>query len=236
MGRYADGMNLYQILGSNPVNRLDPLGLCKCGPKINNVFIDALFRISTRMNSVSAADKGLIDGVMFLKRNGNNIDFVVSPPQDVGCPTGEKCEDTVQLAGACLHWSQVNNIMFGFVGEQVGANKEAAVFGADIHNRINKGFFQGEDNLQRGSYATGWALDSWLNDPDYPLTKDGMRDYLKNAIPWYKLYSDPLHQASGRGKYKECDECDYQAKTSDVTKDFSKMIWQGDGQTYEYEQ
>jgi len=27
MGRYADGMNLYQMLGSNPVNRLDPSGL-----------------------------------------------------------------------------------------------------------------------------------------------------------------------------------------------------------------
>jgi len=27
MGRYADGMNLYQMLGSNPVNRLDPTGL-----------------------------------------------------------------------------------------------------------------------------------------------------------------------------------------------------------------
>jgi hypothetical protein len=27
MGRYADSMNLYQMLGSNPVNRLDPTGL-----------------------------------------------------------------------------------------------------------------------------------------------------------------------------------------------------------------
>jgi RHS repeat-associated protein len=35
---YADGMNAYEYVSSNPVNFVDPYGLCKCGPDITSIF------------------------------------------------------------------------------------------------------------------------------------------------------------------------------------------------------
>lgn len=194
-----------------------------CGPDVTAAYIEALRLTHQRMQSVPDSEKGIYDGFYFLKTNGWNIDQWPAPPrtQISGgdyCPSGP-CDSTgnnvgqycYTLFGHCVPRHVLNDIMYGFVADQVyvpsvvqdvGAHWAEAKFNLPDKDDFKDGWkgdikavlqFADPEISQR-SYELGDELSEefdWGNE----MTADeiqaeledgwvGFMDELKSAYPW----------------------------------------------------
>ncbi|MEN3943316.1 RHS repeat-associated core domain-containing protein [Prosthecobacter sp. SYSU 5D2] len=175
------GINLYGMVGNDPVNRWDYLGLCKCGPDATDWFMLELMKVYLSHINLPSSEKGPIDGALFLLRNGVNIDAMPAPSKELleGC-AGEGCKDTYMLLDKCVSKWTMNNILYGFVSKMMKVPPGIRNDGAEINN-LAKG--QGLEGLnQKGAYAAGSRAAGPYLDPSRSITpyelKKEMSQYL----------------------------------------------------------
>ena len=119
-----------------------------CGPDVSAIFMQSLRRVQERMRLVPDNEKGIYDasnpfGDSFMLTNGNNIDQKPQLSSFAGrdkCPTGpcsakgnSKGQDCYMLWGKCVPQHVMNDIMYGFVGDQVWAPEIAQWAGGHYH-------------------------------------------------------------------------------------------------------
>jgi hypothetical protein len=138
------GLNLYGMVGNDPVNFWDFLGLAECGPDITAAFYRFLETSFEQIKEVEDCDKGPIDGVESLLQRGDNIDFYYG------------ASDTVVLNGRCVRTTVINNILFGFVANGLDVPNAFASGGAELNNLFKGQGFEGLE--QDAAYDLGYAI------------------------------------------------------------------------------
>jgi hypothetical protein len=118
--QYADGMNLYQYVRSNPINRRDWTGLeseCYCGPDVTGFLVDLVNHAGkwrVKQGAISRAQ-----GIAWLTANGMNLDWwsTAGSYKTKRCPSkGKPCQNTYWLCGECVHDHWIGNFMYGYLG------------------------------------------------------------------------------------------------------------------------
>jgi len=189
-----------------------------------------LLRLQGRANMLSDADKTAIGGGLpgtdawrFLGKNGTRMDFTVSKRD--GYPSGQGCEGTVTLCGKCIHNSQVNNMVFGFMAAYLGITSDATDLWANVHEWVT--YRRGETSTQRSSYALGRIMQSWTSRPEAPTTVESM-------CATFNQFGRLFDKAAQGQKYDNCQKCTISATIQDVVRDFSRTDWtSNDGSKYE---
>jgi len=248
VAQYRDGMSLYQYVRSSPSGYVDPMGLssedggCVCGPRVDEALFNAALVIAVRMQGVADQDKGEVDGLGFMHRNGIKMDLVPKRTTE-GCPVGKPCEGTVTLAGKCILQGQLNRILYAMVSQMVGTGW-ATEAGGQYYNLPRYGVPEGP--FEHGAYALGRSIAGFLADPTKPLTADAMNSAIKGAElkvelppnPWVTgdspeveyLILNALDVAADGDKLKQCTPCEIDAEKIDP--DFSTTFWSGKSRVY----
>ena len=117
-------MSLYECVNSDPSANVDPFGLDCCGPDVTDWFVKELNIHSAFFRQHREAGHGL-PFISYAKR----IPYKWLIFKTENCPAGDKCKDTVTLAGHCIHKSDLGNIMFGAIGKQWLANERLLIWG-----------------------------------------------------------------------------------------------------------
>jgi len=117
--QYADGMNLYQYVRSNPANRRDWTGLaseCYCGPDVTDFLADLINYANKWRESQGAISRA--QGYVWLRANGMNFNWYSTAGQykTQNCPSGKQCKNTYWLCGECVHDHWIGNFMYGYLG------------------------------------------------------------------------------------------------------------------------
>lgn len=107
------------------IEQIDPEGKY-CGPDITEILLTSLNRIRSRVSKLPASEKGAIDGTMFLNRNGMSIDLravsLKNSQDQMLCPS-KPCMagsmKTVMLCGQCVMEHIGNDILYGFISNQL---------------------------------------------------------------------------------------------------------------------
>jgi len=206
-------------------------GRGRCGLNIDEVFLAMLMRLQGRVNQLRDADRSpwyladclFSDAWWFMYGNGNSMDFDIDGR--AGCPSGEGCERTVTLCGRCIHNSQVNDMVYGFMARAVGMSEIGAAKWANGLELKTKG--KVETPIQRASYILGADLGKWVSTPSEPLTVESMC--------WQMTQGSLLDSATAGGAYDHCELCQECARPEDVGKDFSTTNWDSNkGPDYTY--
>jgi hypothetical protein len=166
----TEGVALEPPPASTPGDEIDVTAAI-CGPEITQGLLDALTRIRDRVrDEVSDADKGWSDGTFFLERNGVNIDYQMNcSTNSMGesiCPT-DACkapdgQTTVMLCGHCIMEHNANDIMFGFVSNQLGVPYLVQNLGAEWAQYNSYGGFEPIES--KASYCMGNDVSEALGD------------------------------------------------------------------------
>jgi RHS repeat-associated protein len=201
------GMNLYGYVNNQPVNSIDPLGLCICGPDIDSAYMASLARINIRIKNMN--EKPGLLGLFWVQRNGINMDFLMLAQ---GCGVAE-CQNTVRLCGKCVPTCQVHNMLYGFVTGVVGLPQEAAICGAEVNNLCKRQGFEGQ--CQRSAYLIGREIAKYIAEPSKPVTEGSFCSVITGNNLWWEWIYQP-------NKYANCKPC---SKAGKVVKDFSRMNW-----------
>ena len=109
-----------------------------CAPQVDDIFIDALNRVLSRLRTLFGTAPSMASGLLFLAQNGGELDFWVLNPQTT-CP-GPHCLSTMTLCGRCYPPHLLSDIMYGFVG----------------------GYFDLDSAVAAGGLA--YQLEKWLAD------------------------------------------------------------------------
>ena len=116
--QYADGMNLYQYVRSNPANRRDWTGLgseCYCGPDVTGFLVDLVNYAGKWRVKQGAISRP--QGIAWLQANGVNLDWWSRTYKIKSCPSkGKPCKNTYWLCGECVHDHWIGNFMYGYLG------------------------------------------------------------------------------------------------------------------------
>jgi RHS repeat-associated protein len=156
----------------------------KCGPDATDWFTNELNKVYLKLTNLQSSEKGNLDGLLFMYRNGNNVDatpaYSATAAQRQGCATG-KCGGTYMLFGKCVTTWTMNNILFGFVSELMGISDHALRnMGADFNN-LQKG--QGLEGIaQRSAYSTGDQIAGNYLDPSKPITSGALESAAQGAL------------------------------------------------------
>jgi hypothetical protein len=98
-----------------------------CGPQVDDIFVEALNRVLSRLRTLFGTDPSSATGMAFLALNGGELDFWVLMPQTT-CP-GPHCPSTMTLCGRCYPPHLLSDIMYGFVGGYFDLETAIAVGG-----------------------------------------------------------------------------------------------------------
>lgn len=109
-----------------------------CGPDVTKPFMESLARIHKRMKSVPDNEKGIIDGNLFMIRNGGNTDYWSKYGDWKGsaaCPTltCASSDDCFTFKGRCFPLHVFSDITFGFMADQLYLPEFDAKAGGAAH-------------------------------------------------------------------------------------------------------
>ena len=228
-----------------------------CGPDVTAAYIEAMRLTFERMQNVPDTEKGIYDGFFFLKTNGWGIDQWPTPSVSSlsgsggSCPSGpcqsdgnDKGQNCYTLFGQCVPGHVLNDIMYGFVADQVyvpsavqdvGAHWAEAKFNLpnkddftdDIEGHINAVLQFADPAISQRSYELGDELSEefdWGNemsaDEIQAEIEDGwagFMDELKSAYPWLE----------------ECLPCPEPIVLDGWSRDWSTTPWSWGGNSYD---
>ena len=175
-----------------------------CGPDITGSFLESLKKIAKKVGKYPKDQKGWIEGTIYMKKIGDNLDFQVGDVE--GCAMG-KCANTVSFAGQCINHYQANNILYGFVGRILEIPYWILRSGAQVHEWIKGG---GIEMIQASSYTIGWRL---AVDDIFQMTETSFTKWVKSQQGYF---SNLLQYIGENGKYQDCKACNKKAKPSKV--------------------
>jgi hypothetical protein len=98
-----------------------------CAPQVDDIFCAAMNRVLSRLRTLFGTEPAMADGMVFLARNGGELDFWVLNPITT-CP-GPHCPATMTLCGRCYPPHLLSDIMYGFVGGYFDLDTMIAVGG-----------------------------------------------------------------------------------------------------------
>jgi len=133
LGNTDDG-GLYTYVRDNPVRYTDPLGLfeeCVCGPDVTDWFREELKIHTTFFKNAAFKTMGPIWKLLLFKYYAARLPYgyLKYKSPDGKCPQNKVCADTVTFMDACIHRSDLGNIMFGAMGV-VWMNQDQSLIGA----------------------------------------------------------------------------------------------------------
>jgi RHS repeat-associated protein len=144
---YVDGMNLYEYVRSNAINRVDPFGqnsTCRCGPDITQVIADHL-------NAFIDQDQGNLHPILLwaespwgprplsntARSNGRKIRELHSSIATCGT---ERCSGAVTIGDMCISGYHVDHILvMTYISESYGV--QAARSAGQYNESFWMGFF-----------------------------------------------------------------------------------------------
>lgn len=199
-----------------------------CGPDVTSAMMAALARVHQRMKKLPDVEKGIIDAAdpfitdSFLMRNMINSDQKPRRPAGEKCPTGKCAVDgnpvgqpCYTLFGKCVPEHVLNEIMFGFIADQVYVPEVVQAIGGQVHQWQNYKGWSMETDTTREAYDFGDELSEDF-DWDEPPTPDTVQDDLANLVedlqedyPWIK----------------ECKACPYPMPFPGWKSDMSRRSW-----------
>jgi len=197
-----------------------------CGPDVTSAFMAALARVHRRMKNLPDNEKGIVDAAdplfsdSFLPRNGTNIDQKPLLPKDGICPSGACSKDgnsvgqpCYTLFGKCVPEHVLNDIMFGFVSDQLYIPEVVQAIGGAYHQYSSYGSW--EPDTSREAYDFGDEISEDFDAGEVP-TPDTVQDDLK------LLMADVV---SDYPWIKDCKACPDTTPLSEWKGDFSRRAW-----------
>lgn len=200
-----------------------------CGPDGTQALLESITRIRNRVNRLSSSEKGVVDGTMFLDKNGMSIDLRMRPitKQDSSmvCPS-KPCTSgtmkTVGLCGQCVMSHILNDILYGFISNQLGVPWHIQLAGAHYAEYTSYG---GLDPLSsQAAYMMGNDASSAMGNG--ALSIGDLCSLLnQTSIKTSALGSTNGFELMGKeqGFLKDCRPCAFPAVGT--LKDFSEGDW-----------
>lgn len=225
-------------LATSVVNVVVPAGTEYCGPDVTQAFFARLRTMSQRLATLPNSEKGMIDGALFLARNGGNMDFEVGairdPRGDKVCPTpncaGIGSTSTLTLCGRCIVSHVDNDIEYGFVAQALGVPKSIQIFGAHGWDLVQRRTL--DPLASQAAYGVGNSLSAlFASHPNVSnadacavLSAVRLRTGVLTWTPATDLFATEMKQF---GK-ESCRPCPYGCPEALITKDFATQSWELD--------
>ncbi len=209
---YAGSVGLLEFLRSNPVNRIDTLGLsseCYCGPDMSGFLVDLVNEAIRWRRSLSGVSR--FQGIRWLLDNGGNLDWwsTLGPYHTANCPSKDRCIHTYWLCGECVHDHWIGNFMFGFIGRLFRLPDWILYGAADWA----QGRYVDDPPWDVAGYQLAWLVFAELSDPngDHVLchilkSNPGLWDDGNDTTPGEPPSGVKWPTPHARG-YKGCRKC-----------------------------
>ena len=179
---YRDGMSLYQYVRSNPAIGRDPMGLedqrtaCEgvCGGSIDDWIRDEIKAQLAGANASFGGKKPSI-GAYLRWANGNqrykDPKFFEFSKDVEGCGTKPDkskpgCGHSVTLCGKCVRSAILGNIMYGYIGAQLGFSKKELRGASDTKSTLGLTV----DKYDEAAYDLGADLQGGYTPSDPPAS------------------------------------------------------------------
>lgn len=173
---------------------------CYCGPDMSFAVSETINRLKERLDKLPDSEYGIIDGPLFLNRNGDSFDTPPAAarrpdaPEDANATEGWLCPSpecrvwgkymSAMLCGYCLPWHMFNEINAAFTASKAGVPFVVLAGGANTRELINYQAFEGNAPITayRLGYDLAEAIDT-VGELTPPQICKMMRDRMQQQWP-----------------------------------------------------